>query len=151
VLDITEAEVKTLGYDSLVKARGKFGDSVGALVFLCDSKAMTDLLLTTEAKNMQQGVMIGNQSGIYFPALNIVAVMSDRLPTATVGEDTVHKSLLCKQACMGYAQKLALDVVPLYKGNYVWQWDFVWRYAQMRNVQIAKEMIVQVKSLSNQD
>lgn len=148
-LDITGATTKTLTYDGLVKARGKFGDAWEPMVLLAHSNVITDILLTTEAKNLQQGVTIGNLTGVYFPVLGIVAVPTDRMNVATDAEDPdVYTSLLCKRGCMGYAWKLPLDVVPKYNGNYVFQWDFVWRYAIMRNPLAGREMTVKILSHS---
>ena len=139
-LDISAEDTTTLCYDALVRARAKFGDNPGPCVLLANSKCMTDLLLTTEAKNMQQGIVIGNQTGVMFPSLGIVGVMTDKI---TVSNAT-YANLLCKAGCMSYAWKNPLKVKTKYNGNDEDQWDFIWRFAIMRNQDRQVDTIVKL-------
>ena len=152
VLDLTaDVGIKTLHYDALVIARGLFGDNPGPLVVLAHSKCMTDLLLTTEAKDMQKGIALGNQSGVLFPALNMIAIQTDRVPVATQNAVTVYHNLVCKPGCVSYAWRRQMTVNPLYLGNNEWQYAFVWRTAQMRNKMNSREMVVKLTTVSNRD
>lgn len=150
VKDLTGESVKTINYTDLVKVRGLFGDYQGALVALLHSRTMTDLLLTTEAKNVQQGVVLGNVNAVLFPSLNMFAVQTDRVPTSGTGASTQYTNLICQPGCMSYAWKKPLSLIPDYQGEYVWDLDWIWRYAILRNVDRGKPKVARLVSLSDQ-
>lgn len=145
-LDISAEADPTLTFDALVRAVGKFGDARGATVLLANSKVITDLLITTEAKNLQQGVVIGNQMGVYFPTLGCYALKSDRIEVATA----TYTNLLCRPGCMSYGWKNPLSIIPKYEGDYIWTLDFVWRFAIMRNPFRGSDAVCRVLTKTNQ-
>lgn len=144
--EIADDPVKTMTYDHLVRARGKFGDSPGPLLFCGSTQCMTDLLLTTEAKNMQQGIVIGGQSGVYFPAINTFAVQSDRTPYSA----EKYTNVLGKPGCMTYVPKGIMRVISKYNDDFLFQKDFVWRFAILRNIDRGRQMVLKLLAKSNQ-
>jgi hypothetical protein len=139
-------EYRTLSYDNLVICRGKFGDSAPLLVAVVHPNCMTDLLLTTETKNMQMGIAIGNQTGVLFPTLNTIAIASSRVKVV----DKVYQNLLCATGAMGYGWKRPLSVQPKYEGDDVWTYDFIWRYAILRETRNGRELTARLETNSNQ-
>lgn len=148
IVDVTTADVKTMTFDTLARAAGKFGDSKGSAVAVLNSKCFTDLVTTTEAKNVQQGVVLPNgMNGIYLPTIGVFATKSDRI---TADANGVYANKLCRLGAMSYGWRSPLAIIPHYVGEYTWNIDFVWGYVIMRNQKNAKEQIVSIKTLTDQ-
>lgn len=144
--DNTANAQPNMSYDTLVKARRLLGDSVGELLLVCHSQVMADLIMTTEAKNLQQGVVLGSVTGMRFPTLGITAFMSDRTSISS----GVYTSILGRPGSMSYAMKRQMTIVPRYEGNDKWVYDFTWRFGIMRNRFRGREMAINLLTTASE-
>lgn len=144
-VDLTSGTNKALNYDSLIRARAKFGDSAEQLMLIVHSDVYNDLLAQDEARNNSTSIMIGSSYGITFPSLGIFCLCSDRMPIL-VGSPSKYTSLLCKPGAMSFGWNMPLTAKSAYLTNDLHQTDFIWRFAIMRNVQSGKQMVVKITS-----